>query len=299
MSGKLRYYNGTEWEQLAPTKQEFDDLKNTTTSHLADDVTIKHKAKTIGLDSSNFTSKNVEGAMGELFQNVSNGKQVVATAITGKGVPTSSGDTFTKMATNIDNIITDPSGDANATASQILAGRTAYVNKQKVTGTMKNNGNVNATITTQGGSYTIPSGYHSGSGRVTASFANLVAGNIKSGVNVGGVVGNYTGEVLFVTGVGAIDSTRKLIIRGLPFKPNIVLVAGINYMNPQGAYVDKDLINSNLGYDYMFNARWEAKASPSFAFENNAFIIYNDGFSFQAHSYFSVGQEQIYFAFKI
>ncbi len=41
---------------------------------------------------------------------------------------------------------------------------------------MPNRGTVSNTITTQGGSYTIPAGYHSGSGKVTANFANLVAG---------------------------------------------------------------------------------------------------------------------------
>ncbi len=59
---------------------------------------------------------------------------------------------------------------------------------------MPNRGTVSNTITTQGGSYTIPAGYHSGSGKVTANFANLVAGgNIKKGgINVGGVLGALT-----------------------------------------------------------------------------------------------------------
>lgn len=52
----------------------------------------------------NFTSTNVEGALKELFQNVSNGKQLIATAITDKGVTTSSDSTFQTMATNIGNI---------------------------------------------------------------------------------------------------------------------------------------------------------------------------------------------------
>ena len=55
---------------------------------------------------------------------------------------------------------------------------------------MPNRGAVTNTITTQGGSYTIPAGYHNGSGKVTASFSNLVASNIKQGVNIGGVTGS-------------------------------------------------------------------------------------------------------------
>ncbi len=57
---------------------------------------------------------------------------------------------------------------ATATAGDILSGKTAYVNGSKITGSMANNGAVNATIA-PGGTYTIPAGYHNGSGKVTAS----------------------------------------------------------------------------------------------------------------------------------
>ncbi len=78
-----------------------------------------------------------------------------------------------------------------ATASDVLQGKTIGTEEGLVTGTMPNHGAVTNTITTQGGSYTIPSGYHSGSGEVTASFSNLSADNVKNGVNIGGVVGTY------------------------------------------------------------------------------------------------------------
>ena len=45
--------------------------------------------------------------------------------------------------------------DANASASEILSGQTAYVNKNKVTGSMPNNGAVSGTISTKAGAYTV------------------------------------------------------------------------------------------------------------------------------------------------
>lgn len=44
-------------------------------------------------------------------------------------------------------------------------------------------------ITSQGGQFFIPKGVHSGNGIVKAQFANLTSANIRSGINVGGVVG--------------------------------------------------------------------------------------------------------------
>lgn len=87
--------------------------------------------------------------------------------------------------------------DANATASQILSGATAYVNGAKVTGTMTNNGAVSGTISTKTQQYSVPAGYHDGSGKVqiaSAEQAKIIAGNIKQGVTVLGVTGTYSGE---------------------------------------------------------------------------------------------------------
>ena len=83
----------------------------------------------------------------------------------------------------------------NATASQILSGATAGVQGSKVTGTMTNNGAVAGTIGAKNGSYTVPVGYHDGSGKVTlTNVSALTPGNLKSGVNVLGIVGEYSGE---------------------------------------------------------------------------------------------------------
>lgn len=87
--------------------------------------------------------------------------------------------------------------DATATAAEILATKTAYVNGTKLTGTMPNRGAVTGTITTKAQQYTIPQGYHDGSGKVSISSteqAKIIASNIKQGVEILGVTGTMTGK---------------------------------------------------------------------------------------------------------
>lgn len=87
--------------------------------------------------------------------------------------------------------------DADASASEILATKTAYVNGTKLTGTMPNRGGVSGTISTVNGTYAIQNGYHDGSGTVgidSTEAAKIIADNIKDGVQILGVTGTYTGE---------------------------------------------------------------------------------------------------------
>ena len=87
--------------------------------------------------------------------------------------------------------------DADANASEILSNNTAYVNGSKVTGTMPNRGGVAGTISDVSSPYTVQNGYHDGSGTVdidSTEKAKIIAGNIKDGVTILGVLGTYTGE---------------------------------------------------------------------------------------------------------
>lgn len=117
----------------------------------------------------------------------------------------------------------------NASDAQVLSGQ-SYYNldpKTKRTGTMPNRGAVSQALGING-TYTIPAGYHNGSGKVTQSIAtlggqtinptasqqtvsssgkymtgnvvvnavsNLTAANIKKGAVVGGVTGTWEGYV--------------------------------------------------------------------------------------------------------
>lgn len=86
--------------------------------------------------------------------------------------------------------------DATAGAAEILSGQTAYAAGNKITGTMPNNGAVSGTITTKAQQYTVPQGYHDGSGKVqisTTEQAKIVGTNIRQGITILGVEGTMSG----------------------------------------------------------------------------------------------------------
>ena len=89
------------------------------------------------------------------------------------------------------------STDGTAAVAEILAGKTAYARGTKLTGTMPNNGSVTGEISSLHGDFTIPMGFHDGSGKVTIAdteAAKIIEGNIKAGVEILGVTGTYGGE---------------------------------------------------------------------------------------------------------
>ena len=82
--------------------------------------------------------------------------------------------------------------DATAAAADILKDKTAYVNGQKVTGTIIS---TNAqTIIPTTADQTVNGNTFLAGAITVAGDANLLAENIKSGVTIFGVTGTYTGK---------------------------------------------------------------------------------------------------------
>lgn len=121
--------------------------------------------------------------------------------------------------------------DVNFSAGDLLTGKNANNSDgEKVNGTMANNGAVTSTLTA-GTSYTIPAGYHNGSGKITAnSLASQTIGN----AGADSLLSGHTAWVFGSKLTGTIPS--------MPFQTNALSVGSIGmnkyFRIPKGAYVN-------------------------------------------------------------
>lgn len=169
-----------------------------------------------------------------------------------------------------------------------------------------NRGAVNASLLING-TYTIPEGYHSGAGKVTQNIAtmgaqtvtpgnsqkvvscsgkymtgnvtvpavtNLIAANIKKGVNVGGVVGTWEGYVaaatdLYYNGVnnaGFVTTSTGIVFESGQINQNHT---GVFTMNTSATYnlggYSYLIVEGNMkiDYHYVYPAELETKSNSS------------------------------------
>lgn len=101
---------------------------------------------------------------------------------------------------------------STAEPSQVLQGKTAFLDNGQVVGTMRNNQDAGGTISTPAGTYTIPEGYHNGKGTVKLAdedAAAITSANVKAGVTILGVPGKAT-----VVDTDDADATPATIAKG-------------------------------------------------------------------------------------
>ena len=108
----------------------------------------------------------------------------------------------------------DTTNDTAAVA-EILSGKTAHARGALLTGTMPNRGAVAGVIDQVAGEYTVPQGYHDGSGKVSIDSteqSKIIASNIKSGVEILGVTGSYSGESITAQSKTATPTNAQQVI---------------------------------------------------------------------------------------
>lgn len=134
------------------------------------------------------TTQFVTAGLDELKKSVSDGKKLVADAITNKGQATAIDAAFKTMADNIARIEASVALSGNAAPGDVLSGKTFYSDNSNVknTGTIPDQGSKKLKLRA-GGKYTIPRGYHNGSGVITAeslyaqTYATATAEDIATG----------------------------------------------------------------------------------------------------------------------
>jgi hypothetical protein len=140
---------------------------------------------------------------------------------------------------NYTGTITD---DATATAANILSGKTAYGSSGKITGTMTNNGAKTSSLNC-GNSYTIPAGYHNGSGKVTA---NTLASQTSATASASTILKGYTAWVNGSKITGTYDNAFCAWDNGSSEFAYVIF--GTN-----AVYSYSDFVNADSHYIYLHN----------------------------------------------
>lgn len=128
----------------------------------------------------------------------------------------------------------------DALVGEILEGKTAHARGTRLVGTMPNRGAIDEDITTKDQVVTVPQGYHDGSGHVqidATEQAKIIAGNIKSGVEILGITGTYTGEGVTAQSKSATPYTTAQTIlpdAGYDYLSQVT-VAAISYTETDNA----------------------------------------------------------------
>ena len=151
-----------------------------------------------------------------------------------------------KAGVTVGGILGTFTSDATVAAGDILSGKTAYKNGSKITGSMPDRGTVSYELPING-SYTVQSGRHSGSGKVTQDIptqgaqtitpgttdktiasgryltgvqtikgdANLIPANILQGKSIFNVMGSLSKGAPYATGVVSAKSMPSLAFQAL------------------------------------------------------------------------------------
>lgn len=162
---------------------------------------------------------------------------------------------ITRGDQEIDRIVGSYTADATATSDDIMPGKTAYANGQKITGSMiANTGDIQLSnpsiINSRLQSPTIPDGLYK---NATVSFGhNLYPEFIKTGIDIYGVRGTYTNDANAVA--SDILSGKTAYARGSKITGNISTYSGDRSISAP-TISGNNLITPTISNGYYNNAR--------------------------------------------
>lgn len=181
-------------------------------------------------------------------------KANIKTAIEGKGVTVPSETLLSGYATLVNNI--DAGGvnvsDADAAAANVLSGKTFYAGTaEKKTGTITSK--AAETFTPGTANQTIAAGQYLDGTQTILGDADLIAGNIKNGVDIFGVTGTFSGTLRTGTISSDGGTPGTIDFNSLPSKPKYI-------------FCWDTAISQIVFYDERKDTRlWIASSSPSYS----------------------------------
>ena len=141
------YHNGSGKVSISTTEQE-----KIVAGHIKQGVTILGVAGSYAGEAAKLQSKTVTPSTSQQTVSADDGYDALG-SVTVNAIPSNYKDTT----------------GTTATAADILSGETAVTTAGKITGSMQNRGAVTGSVGLSTAEYTIPAGYHNGSGKVTLS----------------------------------------------------------------------------------------------------------------------------------
>lgn len=204
-------------------------------------------------------------------------KAEVVAALVAMGVSASTSESWDALIGKMSAII---KATGNATAADVLAGKTfSNASGNNLTGSMPNRG-AGGTVTPGTANQTKEAGYYSSPITIIGD-ADLVPQNIRSGVNIFGILGTLVEGKPFATGTTNSSSTGSTLeVRGLPFAPTVFIYRSLDssFLNfwgfsvsPNSTFIQTppSLGVNGLGYA-QHGSQGAGALNPTW---------YNDGFS--------------------
>lgn len=144
-------------------------------------------------------------------------------------------------------ILQGKGGGGNATSGDLLSGKTATVDSGPIFGQMSNRGAINYSLKINE-SYTIPPGYHNGSGMVTQSIPTKGATNYVPWTNNQTIAAGQ-----YLTGNQVILGDSNLIPHSISYGKSIFNVSGTSaIVNGQQAYLDNLIWDTSIPAENVF-----------------------------------------------
>lgn len=268
---RLRRFNGTDYDSIYLSANVADVVGTLSTANGGTGNSSVDTTPTSG-STKMVTSGGVYTEINTLKASVSNGKSAIASAITDKGISTSSSDTFNTMATNIRNISFDFSG-ANITRDDLVYGKYGWDASGKlITGWRE--GSVTLTPT----SLTLNADSPTGTITVTRAGDGVISAS-SSDTNVATVsVSGTTVTVSSVTDTFGSATITVNVARGTEHKAVSATCAVTVFVNPISGTVSpgstvtfagKSWIVQHVDGNYAYLASNGIVTSTAFSSSNN------------------------------